>query len=725
MKLSIRGKIVAVCGTLLATLAITAGLGTWQLKASNDRLDRIIGTNAAAAQLSAQLRAGISKTSRAERDLLLASTPELRGAGVETLDRLFHERDELRRQLRAIGDPAIAGKLDEIDAALHDYDEIHKQVRALKLKASNERAGELLARDARKQTGAMEASLRGLDGELARRGPASDAGAARTEVWKAFYELSAVDDHVKTVILEADAQMMDTEVKLVDEHRDRLKTAVAGLERAAVTPEERRLVSELHAGYLAFEDAELKARALARENGDAEAVVLATTKGRPPVDKAGKDTDEIIAIELASLAAAQQASSSAYGTARAILLGTFVLGLVFGAALARAIVRYIGRSLAAATSLAQAVSGGDLTHTAEVTNHDEIGSMMVALNGMIENLRRVARDVTTAADNVASGATSVASGAEQMSATTGQVAEGAGQQGAATEETTAAMEQMGASVQQNADNAQQTDRLASKASTDAQASGEAVTQTLSAMKHIAEKIGIIEEIARKTDLLALNAAVEAARAGEHGRGFAVVASEVRKLAERSSIAAAEISQLSKSGVSLADSAGAMLGRLVPDIRKTAELVQEVSAASREQSTGIEQSNKALQDLDRVTQQNAAAAEQMAATAQQMAMTAGELSGQAEQLQAAVAFFKLEDRHGAPATPAIPPPRAAAPVARKPTTSHASGKPHAQVASGKYGHAGGKRPSGGAIAAGTKPGARGVDLDLGAPSGDDDELFERS
>jgi methyl-accepting chemotaxis protein len=154
------------------------------------------------------------------------------------------------------------------------------------------------------------------------------------------------------------------------------------------------------------------------------------------------------------------------------------------------------------------------------------------------------------------------------------------------------------------------------------------------MKHIAEKIGLIEEIARKTDLLALNAAVEAARAGEHGKGFAVVASEVRKLAERSSVAAAEISQLSRSGVVLATGAGTLLDRLVPDIRKTAELVQEVSAASREQSTGIEQTNKALQDLDRVTQQNASAAEQLAATS-------AELSNQAQQLQTAVGFFRID------------------------------------------------------------------------------------
>jgi methyl-accepting chemotaxis protein len=196
------------------------------------------------------------------------------------------------------------------------------------------------------------------------------------------------------------------------------------------------------------------------------------------------------------------------------------------------------------------------------------------------------------------------------------------------------MEQMASNIRQNTDNAMQTEKIAIKSSSDAKEGGKAVTETVAAMKQIATKISIIEEIARQTNLLALNAAIEAARAGEHGKGFAVVASEVRKLAERSQSAAGEISQLSTTSVAIAEQAGDMLNKMLPDIQKTAELVQEISASSKEQDTGADQINKAIQQLDQVIQQNAGAAEEMASTTE-------ELSSQAEQLKATIAFFTLD------------------------------------------------------------------------------------
>jgi methyl-accepting chemotaxis protein len=196
------------------------------------------------------------------------------------------------------------------------------------------------------------------------------------------------------------------------------------------------------------------------------------------------------------------------------------------------------------------------------------------------------------------------------------------------------MEEMASNVKQNADNANQTEKIAAQSAKDAEASGAAVGRAVGAMQTIAEKITIVQEIARQTDLLALNAAVEAARAGEHGKGFAVVASEVRKLAERSQAAAAEIGSLSSETVKVAQEAGAMLAKLVPDIKKTAELVEEITAACREQDVGSAQINQAIQQLDKVGQQNASASEQVSSTSEQLA-------SQAEQLQSTIAYFRIE------------------------------------------------------------------------------------
>ena len=277
------------------------------------------------------------------------------------------------------------------------------------------------------------------------------------------------------------------------------------------------------------------------------------------------------------------------------------------------------------TALAREIAEGNLM--VKVKERSSGDALMRALASMVGKLTEVVNDVKAAADNVASGSAQTSSSSQQMS-------QGATEQAASAEEVSSSMEEMVSNIRQNADNAQQTEKIALKSAQDAKEGGKAVTETVQAMKEIASKISIIEEIARQTNLLALNAAIEAARAGEHGKGFAVVATEVRKLAERSQHAAGEISTLSSSSVEVAEKAGEMLARIVPDIQRTAELVQEISAASNEQNAGAEQINKAIQQLDQVIQQNASTTEQMASTSE-------ELSGQAEQLQATISFFKVE------------------------------------------------------------------------------------
>jgi methyl-accepting chemotaxis protein len=328
------------------------------------------------------------------------------------------------------------------------------------------------------------------------------------------------------------------------------------------------------------------------------------------------------------------------------------LATLFGLLVACTLPGAISRAMCAGVNFAEGMADGDFSREMSIRGRDEIGLLGAALNQMVFRLRDIVQGVKQASQ-------SVASGSGELSSTADALAQGATEQAAGVEEVAASVGQMSSSIDSNSVNAQETERIAHEAADNARRGGEAVRQTVSAMRGIADKTGVIEEIARQTNLLALNAAIEAARAGEHGKGFAVVAAEVRKLAEHSRMAAGEISGLSARSVEIADEAGTLLERIVPDIERTARHVKEIAAACKEQSCGAEQIGTALRQLDQVVQRNAAASEEMASTSE-------ELAAQAGLLQSAMAFFRMDGTDAVSVGRTVAP--GAASIGRRPVRS---------------------------------------------------------
>jgi methyl-accepting chemotaxis protein len=437
----------------------------------------------------------------------------------------------------------------------------------------------------------------------------------------------------KNMILapESDTERFSTEIAKIRESMLKTKDEI----HATASEQGKRLMENFSSSYAKVNSVQDETLKLVRTDRP-KAAERSMTIVREAVREAMEAVDTYIAYAKKAMTEQVEQAREDGRRANMILMSLVLASLVIGVVAAIWISFSIGRSLGRAVGLAGAVADGDLSQTIPVASNDEIGDLVKSLNVMVEKLRQIVSEALTAAHNVSAGSQELSASAEQLS-------QGATEQASSAEEASSSMEEMASNVKQNADNANQTEKIAAQSAKDAEASGAAVGRAVEAMQTIAEKITIVQEIARQTDLLALNAAVEAARAGEHGKGFAVVASEVRKLAERSQAAAAEIGTLSTESVKVAQDAGSMLAKLVPDIKKTADLVQEITAACREQDVGSAQINQAIQQLDKVGQQNASASEQVSSTSE-------ELASQAEQLQSTIAFFRIDHGRKAAAAP---------------------------------------------------------------------------
>jgi methyl-accepting chemotaxis protein len=623
MRFTIKAKLASAFGAIIILSAITGTLAYEKLSESVDtsadlvhRADRI--------DKAGELQNNILYQMRAERDIILASTDAEMQKHAEDIKTFRKEATRLREELYATAPEGGKRLIEKFAAAYEKMNAGEDELIKLALLNSNYRGAALWTSEGQPTVKAWIEAADKFIAELNHQPASIEHSNAVAAIQTVRLEAANLQRDIALSFSASSMEELNTAIKLIGQQSEALRgelkqAAVAantvGVSLSGVMQQGERLLGVVsRVADIVKDGGNIRASAMA----SSEAVVNAT-------NAISTSSDFIAYVKKAMVDLAAESERDA-SHAKMLLIAVIVVSLLLGAGSAAWIALSIARALGRAVGLAGAVAGGDLNQTIKVVSNDEIGDLVRALNVMVEKLRRIVTEAFTAAQNVSAGSQELSASAEQLS-------QGATEQASSAEEASSSMEEMAANVKQNADNANQTEKIAAQSAKDAEASGAAVGRAVEAMQTIAEKITIVQEIARQTDLLALNAAVEAARAGEHGKGFAVVASEVRKLAERSQAAAAEIGTLSTETVKVAQEAGAMLAKLVPDIKKTAELVVEITAACREQDVGSAQINQAIQQLDKVGQQNASASEEVSSTSE-------ELASQAEQLQSTISFFRI-------------------------------------------------------------------------------------
>ncbi|WP_375258070.1 methyl-accepting chemotaxis protein [Citreimonas sp.] len=696
--MTIKTKLIAVFAVLIALLGVSSFMALKEAAELQATLDDMVDDTAAQLDESLTMEAAAAITMSTVKSYLMEPDRATATALAEEAEaEITHVSEAIDNMRRLNLTESEAAALQRFEAEWDEFLAAEDEIREFGLANTNVRALEIYQSQSEPAYTVVYSLVEEIVADVRDRIAGSTLRDPRLDTLE--QNVDALTDNLRALhSLERDL--------LIDNSAEKIEIALGGIEaeiaslqdhlaaaEAVASGADRQALDSLRGAWQEWREYLQATAELSAQNTNTLAGRMLEEELEPAFDESFAAAAAIATMSRENLAFAQQEARAAYAASRTLLITLGAVAATIAAAAAFWLSTMISRGLARAVEVASEVARGNLEIDAKSNKRDEIGELLNAMDRMVVDLKGMSHAAETIAkgdltadvnprseddglgialrdmvtklreviSNASASATYVAEGASNMSATAEQLSAGSNQQASAAEQASASIEEMTANIRQNADNAAQTEKIANQSAQDAKQSGEAVGNAVRAMKTIADKINIIQEIARQTDLLALNAAVEAARAGTHGKGFAVVASEVRKLAERSQQAAAEISALSSQTVDVSGEAGRMLETLVPNIQRTADLVQEISASTREQNVGAEQINEAIRELDKVIQQNAAAAEQSAATSE-------ELAAQSQQLNAVIGFFNV-DKGGVRATSAPKPTK----VAHKPAANAAPKK----------------------------------------------------